>query len=255
MNRPMRTVFLALLALSVLAPVQAQSIEALEKKYNLSVVCDAPSFPVVSKIGRIEGKAALKSDLDSYRTLLVEEWSRYPVELVAKTGLKRIILCQDLAYNGQKRTAIPDFIHDDLYLDVSRGRYNEGYVRMVIHHEYFHIIDWRDDGQLYRDPVWAALNTPGFHYGTGGAAVQNDSTVSLLTDALPGFLTKYSASGVEEDKAELFAHALVEPETVAKRAEKDTVLAAKLVRLKELLQSYVPSLTAAFWDKREEKPH
>jgi len=250
-----QTVFLALLTLGTLAPVQAQGLDALEKKYGLSVVCEAPRFPVVSKLGRIEGKPAQKSDLDSYGILLAEEWNRYPVELVAKTGLKRIILCQDLAYNGQKRTAIPDFIHDDLYLDVSRGRYNEGYVRKVIHHEYFHIIDWRDDGQLYRDPIWAALNPPGFHYGAGGAAVQNDSTVSLLTDTLPGFLTKYSASGVEEDKAELFAHVLVEPETVAKRAEKDPVLAAKVARLKELLQSYVPSLTAAFWDKREEKPH
>lgn len=254
----MKTLVALLLLFSALSSAWGQGIEELQKKYAITVVTEAPPFPVKATYGRIEGKPAEKKDLDSYLKILLEEWNLYPPELVTKTGLKRIILCQELAFNGQRRTAIPDFEHDDLYFDVSRGRSNALYVRKVIHHEYFHVIDLRDDGQLYRDPAWAALNPEGFQYGAGGAAVQNDSSVSLPSDSIPGFLNKYGATGVEEDKAELFAALFAEPERVAKRVEQDSFLAAKLARLKELLQAFVPTMDKTFWErfprKTEEKP-
>lgn len=222
----------------------AEKAAEIAKKYQLTIVTGATEFPR----GKINGRDAGAPAVDAYLKIFREEWNLYPVELVARTGLKRIILCEGLSFDGQLRAAIPDFPHDDLYLDVSRGSYSASYVRKVLHHEFFHVIDWKDDGALYSDPSWCRLNPDGFAYGRGGAAVQGDSTVSLLDDSVPGFLNKYSRAGVEEDKAELFANLVVNPSEVEKRLDSDRVLERKVERLKALLKTFSPTMDRTFWD-------
>jgi hypothetical protein len=244
---------LAPLLLAVtLAPLPAQDkpapdLAALGKKYGLEIVSAAPQFPVKLRTGAIDGAEAAKSDADSYAAIFAAEWSLYPPELVKKTRLKKVVFCKDLAYEKQKRTAVPDFEHDVLYLDVARGRSDEQYVRKVIHHEFFHIIDLRDDGKLYEDERWAKLNPPEFKYGQGGAKLQNDPTVTTTGGDEPGFLNRYAAAGVEEDKAEVFAHLIVEPKLMAGRIAKDKYMRAKVERMKELLAEFTPKMDEKFW--------
>ena len=157
-----------------------------------------------------------------------------------KTRLKSVVFCKDLTFAGQRRTAVPDFEHDVLYLDVARGRNDDRYVRKVIHHEFFHIVDLRDDDQLYEDERWVKLNPPGFKYGPGGINLQNDPTVTETGKDVPGFLNRYAAGGVEEDKAEVFAHLMVEPKEMKDRADKDKYMRAKVERMKELLRDFTP---------------
>ena len=109
-----------------------------------------------------------------------------------------MVLCKELSFAGQRRNAIPDCEHETLYLDVSRGSYSKTYLRGVIHHEFFHIIDFRDDGSVYQDKRWKALNPEKFRYGSGGRTVQDLAKTSVLTDKYPGFLNHYSTTGVEE---------------------------------------------------------
>ena len=97
-----------------------------------------------------------------------------------------------------------------------RGGYDRLYLCRVLHHEFFHIIDYRDDGDVYEDKAWAALNRPGFHYGTGGKNAQHVASARELTEKFPGFLNYYATTGVEEDKAEVFANLIVDPAYVAK---------------------------------------
>jgi hypothetical protein len=216
-------------------------------RHGLTVVRDEPQFPVATGWGRIGGYAGAPRDVDSYLPILSAEWGLYPRGAVQRSGLKRIILCSGLTFAGQRRTAIPDFEHDDLYLDVGRGRYSEAYTRTVIHHEYFHVIDWRDDGRLYEDPSWVQLNPAGFRYGRGGAQAQNDATGSLLDSLTPGFLDRYATSGVEEDKAETFANMVVRPGAVDSRTKRDPVLAAKVARMKSLVQTFCGDMNGTFW--------
>jgi hypothetical protein len=225
----------------------APDLAALGKKYGLEIVTESPKFPVHIRSGVIDGAEAAKADAESYAPIFASEWSLYPPELVKRTGLKKVVFCQDLSYEKQKRTAVPDFQHDVLYLDVARGRSDELYVRKVIHHEFFHIIDLRDDGKLYEDERWVKLNPPNFRYGPGGAKLQDDPTVTTTGRDEPGFLNRYAAAGVEEDKAELFAHMIVEPKLVAARAEKDKYIRAKVERMKELLAEFTPKMDEAFW--------
>jgi Putative zinc-binding metallo-peptidase len=228
-------------------PTSAASLDSLSDKYALRIISQKPTFPIKSFHGLIEGKEATADKVNAFAPILTFEWNLYPVAMVQRTRLKRIVLCTDLSFAGQKRSAIPDFENDVLYLDVVRGSYSEQYVRKVIHHEYYHIIDLRDDGLLYNDDGWAQLNPRGFKYGSGGKNAQEDLAVSLGTDT-PGFLNKYSMTAVEEDKAELFAHLMVEPTTVYNRATKDIVLRAKVARLKELMAAFCPEMDKTYWD-------
>ncbi len=228
----------------------AAGLAALAREYGLEIVAERPRFPVRTTHGLIEGQPASPEEVAAYAPTLQAEWRRYPPALVRRTRLRGIVLCRELSFAGQKRTAIPGFEDDTLYLDVTRGRHAPAYVRKVIHHEYFHLIDLRDDGELYRDEAWTRLNPPGFRYGSGGRNAQDDPTVSLPLET-PGFLNRYAMTGVEEDKAELFAHLMVEPGVVARRARGDSVLRAKVRRLKALLAAFCPAVDRGFWKGRE----
>lgn len=220
---------------------------ALADKYGLALEVRAADFEVKTTHAKITGGAAPTKELATYLPILRDEFLLYPPELVKKCRLKRIILCTKLAYGGQFRGAIPDFEHDDLYYDINFGRYDELYVRRCIHHEFFHVVDWQDDYELYSDKKWAALNAPDFKYGKGGAAAQDDNEMSVITDKYPGFMTKYSTTGVEEDKAEVFAHLVVCGKLVDKRSGNDPVLRAKAKMMMALVETFSPKTDQKFW--------
>jgi hypothetical protein len=157
-------------------PARPADLRNLSEKYGLQILTQPSEFPAAFNHGPIEGREATPEEVAWYGPILASEWNLYPVDLIKRTRLKRLVLCKDLSYAKQKRTAIPDFDADTLYLDVVRGRKNDLYVREVIHHEYYHIIDLRDDGKLYQDDEWVKLNPPGFKYllPRNGPAVLGD---------------------------------------------------------------------------------
>jgi hypothetical protein len=217
--------------------------------YDIQIVTAQPVFPVRTYHGKIEGHAATANEIDRYAVLFSREFTLYPPDLIKRAKLKCVVLCKDLSYAGQLRGAIPDFEHDTLYLDVVRGGYDRSYVCKAIHHEFFHVIDYRDDRLLYADEHWAALNPAGFKYGTGGKNAQGVPTASVLTDTIPGFLNYYSTTGVEEDKAEMFANLIVDSAYVEERARTDRVLKTKIQAIKELAVAFCPAVNEQFWAK------
>jgi hypothetical protein len=245
--------FVVLAQEAVFAQTQSSSldIEEVARKYDLEIVTKLPQFPVKLRTGMIDGAEATKANVDSYLSIFAFEWSLYPPDLVKRSGLKKVVFCQNLSYEKQFRTGIPDFEHNVLYLDVTRGRHDDLYVRKVIHHEFFHIIDLRDDGKLYVDERWSNLNPSKFKYGPGGAKLQDDPTVTTTGKDEPGFLNRYATSGVEEDKAEVFAHMIVEPKMIAERAKKDRFIQAKVERMTELLSEFSPRVDRTFWETVE----
>ena len=225
-----------------------KAFDQIARRDEIEIVVD-PLFPVATIYGKIAGSAAAADEIEGYSNLFVRELSLYPPSLIKQSKLKRIVICKDLEFDGQLRGAIPDFEHDTLYLDVLRGGYDRLYLCRVLHHEFFHIIDYRDDGHVYEDKAWAALNPPGFHYGTGGKNAQDVADASELTDKFPGFLDYYSTTGVEEDKAEIFANLIVESAYVARRAKTDPVLRAKVRLLEKSLAQFCSEIDRAFWAK------
>lgn len=224
-------------------------LDKIAKIYKIGVVTADLSFPVKTTHGTIDGKNADGKELQDYTSLFALEFALYPPELVQGAQLKRVVLCSNLAFDGQRRNAIPDFEHDTLYLDVNRGTHNRSYLRKVIHHEFFHIIDYHDDGSVYADERWKTLNQATFKYGSGGRAAQDLQGTSVLTTKFPGFLNHYSTTAVEEDKAEVFANLIVDHAYVEDVAMKDRVLNSKVKRMKELLAKFCPEMNDKVWEK------
>ena len=228
-----------------------RELDQMAERFEITIVHADPMFPVQTRHGAIQGKAASRDRVISYADMLVEEFSLYPKALIQRTRLRSIVLCDGLSFAGQRRNAVPDFEHDMLYLDVVRGKADEDYLRRVMHHEFFHIIDYRDDGLLYRDDSWAALNSKDFNYGAGGRNVQDMPSTSVLTSKYTGFLNHYSTTGVEEDKAEVFANLMVPTAKTRARFQDDSVLAQKAVAMKRVLRQFCPELNQEFWQRVE----
>lgn len=233
-------------------PKDGELLAKMAKACKIEIVTTNPTFPVKTTHGKIDGKVADEKDIQGYSALFVAEFGLYPPDLIKRAKLKRVVFCGELSFAGQRRNAVPDFENDTLYLDIVRGNANKTYLRKVIHHEFFHIIDYRDDVLLYEDERWAKLNPPDFKYDRGGGkGVQDKADTSVLTDKYSGFLNHYSTTGVEEDKAEVFANLILDGTYVADRAKKDKVLAMKVGRMKELLTKFCPDMNQKFWAKVE----
>lgn len=225
----------------------AEGLKKAAAEYRIEIDFEAPAFPVRTTHGVITGEPCSRGQLERYAPLFLGELGLYPPELVAQSRLKRITFCRELSFAGQKRAAIPDFEHDELYLDVGGTSLEMLYLTKVFHHEFYHVIDYVDDGLVYEDERWRALNPERFAYGTGGRNARHVSDTSRLTTKNLGFLNHYSTTGVEEDKAEVFANLMVEPAYVEGRIETDLVLQAKVERMKETLREFCPQVDEEFW--------
>lgn len=187
--------------------------------------------------------------LAQYAPLFDDAWRRYPVSLMRRVGLRRIVVGADVRVEGQPRAIVPEFAPGWLWVDAAVGARVPEYGRRALHHDFFHMMDRAiDPGADGRDRAWAGLNAPGFHYGIGGWWMQTKGVGDLRTD-LPGFLTAYSTSAVEEDKAEVFSHLLCDPAFVAARATADPVVMSKVARLKALVAAFEPAMDTAWWPK------
>ena len=231
---------------------QADSIECnqLATRFGIEVVTPAGDVSISYGFETIRASNADQDQIDRFGPTLAEEFSIYPTDLVQKTKLRRLVLCTNLTLRSEPVAALPEFQRNLLFLDAGALAKDMRYARRAIHHEFFHIIDCRDDSKLYSDPEWQALNTPNFRYGNGGWSAR-DPESGILTEKYPGFLNHYSTTGVEEDKAEIYSHMIKEPEYVKSRALKDPVLQAKVSRMKILVKNFSPAMDEEFWDRVE----
>jgi hypothetical protein len=238
---------LALAAVLLTGQNEDPALHALENTYHLKI--DVLRAPLEWKGDHYVVRADPPTDkqVAAYEPTFNKEWSLYPASYVQKAEVHRIVFGVDLSMNGQIRAAVPAFDGDTMYYDPALGSYNNHYQRLVIHHEFFHMVDRRMD-RLSRDAEWAKLNAPGFRYGSGGAAMRG-SGVGDLTDKVTGFVTRYGTSAVEEDKAELFAHMVVDGGYIKDRIAVDPILAAKVALLRRRLSNFDPSMGDEFWNR------
>ena len=173
----------------------------------------------------------------------------YPYRFLKQSGLRRVILCRNLFYAGQKRAAVPDFRGRSLYIDANYVVDKE-YFRLIIHHEFFHVVDYFLLNKGCNNDKWLELNDAGFQYGSGGAN-RREPICGRLTRSLPGFLTIYSTSAMEEDRAELFSHMVVNYKYVEEQAITDLILRAKLTHLQAEIVNACDNIDNYFWAGRQ----
>ena len=173
------------------------------------------------------------------RQIISSELDRYPRSFLEQSQLRRVLLCQSLHERGQAIPSLPNYA-SSLLLDVDAPA---SYLKRLLHHEVYHFVDFADDEQLSQDPEWEALNDRWFVYGSGGRFMR-DPDSARFTDRIPGFVSKYATSAVEEDKAEVFALMMVEPETLERMAMRDPVVANKLRAIERRIALFSPELGA-----------
>ena len=94
---------------------------------------------------------------------------------------------------------------------------------------------------------------------TNESSVTDPAELQIVTQKVSssriviGFLEPYSTSGLEEDKAEVFANMMVAPDYVKQRAASDPVIRAKVARMKELLADFCPNMNKEFWERVEQR--
>ncbi|HTQ11001.1 MAG TPA: hypothetical protein VMI31_13075 [Fimbriimonadaceae bacterium] len=231
----------------VLISLQSQNLKRLAERDHLQI--DEIRHPLTWQGDGyvVAERPASAAQLAAYERIFVKEWSRYPASFIVKSAVHRIVIGVHLSMNDQLRASVPAFDGDTMYYDAALGARSAHYQRIVIHHEFFHLVDDRMK-VIYHDPEWEKLNPPGFKYGQGGAKMRR-SGVGELTDTIPGFLTRYGTSAVEEDKAELFAHMIVDGPYVRQREGADPILAAKIGLLEKRLAAFDPNMGPKFWKK------
>eukprot|EP00899_Mesostigma_viride_P015427 jgi/Mesvir1/23886/Mv10675-RA.1 len=177
----------------------------------------------------------------------LRELATYPRAFLTAAGCERVVVASELTYDMDARTAVPDSARCILFLNANL--HSEQYLRLVLHHDLFHMADYMIVGPNYvhGDAEWQALNAPGFRYGTGGESMQGDHNVQGLGTGGPGFLNKYATSSPAEDKAETFAALMCCPSAL----DDDPILRAKADLLKKRVEVLCPAMTGVWGRVRE----
>lgn len=194
---------------------------------------------------------SMEADAMAFWKIFKQEFAKYPKCFLKLSGLKEVDFVWGLAVGGQVRSAMPDFINERLVLDVSNIKSADWFVRHVIHHEYYHMIEEQTHGSAYyKDPEWSKLNPSSFKYGDGGAKMR-DGSVTPLKHPEPGFVNLYSTAGLEEDKAEIWAVMFCSSDwkTIAPWLKEDHILASKIQYLEDFASSACPEMDASYWSK------
>ncbi|MEK7485078.1 MAG: tetratricopeptide repeat protein [Planctomycetota bacterium] len=230
------------------APSASTLLKQLGKDYQLEILSTHFGSFVTNSGGEIQAVQASTDSLQKYAPLLVQELRLYPKAFIQKLPMKRIILCTQLAYEKQLRAGIPYTDQKTLWLDVE---FPQNYLRHTFHHELYHILDQADDGYLYQDNTWSALNRPEFRYGLGGRYMR-DSEAAIIRYDIEGCLNRYSTSGVEEDKAEIFTYLITAPQKLEEFAWSDPIVRRKIRLLQRQIREFSPELDSSFWEKKNQ---
>jgi hypothetical protein len=205
------------------------------------IVTAGLGLPRPTQWGYIDGRRASQEELAEYLPRLRRELALYPPEMFRRAGLRRVVVASGLTFNRRPWAGVPVFDSGDLILDASAGRDFPEYQARVIHHEFFHMIDYAERGTLRGDGEWEGLNPWLFRYGGGGERCRSSGRdVSDVRKRTNGFITGYAESAPEEDKAELFGCLMVRPSETARVAASDPVLAAKIALLRRRLDAFTP---------------
>ena len=110
-------------------------------------------------------------------------------------------------------------------------------MRRTYHHELRHLIEYNLYGSYApKDANWESCNASSFRYGNGGSEMYNDAAFAHKIHPQSGFVTGYATSGIEEDKAEIYAAYMTDPQALQNLAATDDLLSCKVSATKQLLQ-------------------
>jgi hypothetical protein len=226
-----------------LAPVEHSNPDVVAlAKLGIEVLEPERAFQLESGGAALRGEPTSAPDRNNALATLAAELERYPAPFLARARLRRLLLCARLHEGAEPIPSLPNY-HGALLVDVDA---DAAYLRRLLHHEVFHFADYADDDQLSHDPAWLALNDRDFVYGSGGRFLREPG-VGRFSGEIPGFVSRYATSALEEDKAETFAMRMSAPREFAELIAGDPILREKSAALEVQLRKFSPMIDEAFW--------
>ena len=192
---------------------------------------------------------ATERDLDIYTPLLMLEWWIYPKKFIQRTSIKALTLVHDIEFRTesytQDRKGCPEYKNTKSIV-YSVDETNFAYIRIVLHHEFFHFIDFADD-QSYDDDEFESLNEGGFEYGEGG---DSERQWIKLDKNVRGFINHYSTTDLAEDRAEIYQYLIGCPDEALNNG--DIIVRKKAKRIKDFLNNFdnegIGNIKNNFWN-------
>ena len=226
------------------------SISNIERAYGIKIFYKNIPQSTWKELKYTKASPLDKEQLLEYLRLFDGEFRKYPKNFIKRTKLKCVALVKQLSISGQVRAAIPDYYKEILFLDFAHKNNSDIYLKHVIHHEFYHMIEKQFNGDAYwKDPNWARLNEKDFKYGMGGAFAQGNSDMYAINHLKKGFINLYSMSALEEDKAEIYASLFIEPENrkVNEWIKDDYILNNKVRYIKAFIFKCCKEMDCEYW--------
>ena len=192
-------------------------------------------YHIKSQNYKLECEPCTEEDLDMYMPIFFMEWCIYPKTFMKKSKIKNVVFVNNIQFSTesftQYRAGCPE-TNETQSLILSAQERNFLYIRIVIHHELFHYIDWVDD-LSYEDDQWKNLNTEGFKYGKGG---ENEREWIQLDPSVKGFINHYSTSALQEDRAEIYQYLIGRPDEAINNS--DAIVKRKVRRIRSFIMGF-----------------
>ncbi len=224
------------------APAAESSAVRALSKLGIEVLAPERAFRLESGAAVLTGGPSSARARDRALATLAGELQRYPAQFLARARLRRLLLCASLHEGDEPIPSLPNY-QGALLVDSDA---DAPYLRRLVHHEVFHFADYADDDQLSRDPAWLGLNDRYFVYGSGGR-FSREPGAGRFSAEIPGFVSRYATSALEEDKAETFAMRMSAPREFAALIAADPILRTKSAALEVQLQNLDPTLDERFF--------
>ena len=212
-----------------------EDLNALFSKLGMELKIPEAKYYLSTDSFEITCNPATQRELDIYTPLLMLEWWIYPKKFIKKSSLKTITLVHNISFRTesyvQDRKGCPEYKNTKSIV-FSVDETNFAYIRIVLHHEFFHFIDYADD-QSYEDDEFEDLNEKGFEYGDGGDSERE--WIKLDKDT-KGFINHYSTTDLAEDKAEIYQYLIGCPDEALNNG--DIIVRKKAKRIQDFLNDF-----------------
>lgn len=231
-----------------------ETIAWVAKNYRIEIVWKSVPYPIPLREERkmLEGVDPTKEVVEEALPGLKAALSKYPHEVPHAAGLRKIILGANLKASGVHIGGYSYPPSHALILEIENGD-KRGFPSRTMHHEIFHLIDRAILGQFSKqDVIWLRLNGPafrGYQMGDGWNWMANQQPGKARPTAERGFVSPYSMSSVQEDKAEVFGFLMDDPAALKTMADGDAIIRAKVERIKQLVRQASPKMDNKFFDK------
>ena len=226
-----------------------EDLDALFSQLGLELKIPESKYYLSSDSFEITCNPATEKELDIYTPLLMLEWWIYPKQFIKKSSLKTITLVHNINFKTesytQDRKGCPEYKNTKSIV-FSVDETNFAYIRIVLHHEFFHYIDYADD-QSYEDDEFENLNMKGFEYGEGG---DSEREWIKLDKDMKGFINHYSTTDLAEDRAEIYQYLIGCPDEALNNG--DIIVRKKAKRIKDFLCDFdkdgIGNIKNNFWN-------